>query len=77
MRFQVSCKTSQTFRKDGDIDPPHKFMSVVDIENQDPRRIGAAFLLSSIGHAQVEIPLRPGLPEGEAGDCQKNRGKHP
>jgi hypothetical protein len=71
MRFHVSGEASKTFGKNGDLNPPDELMAVVDIENQNPRRVGAAFLLCPIGHAEVEISFRSGLTEDEGGESDK------
>ena len=75
MRFETPGETSQAFGKNGELNPPDEFMSVVDIENQNPGRIGPAFLLRAVGHAEVEIPFRSGLTGDEGGDREENHNE--
>src|SRR5213593_3000711 len=71
MCLEVPGKSPKALGKNRNLNAADQFMPVVDIENQNPRRIGTAFLLRPIGHAEVEISFGLGLAERERGDRQK------
>src|SRR5690348_3181191 len=76
MHFEVAGETAKAFGKNGDVNAPDELMAVVDIEDQDAGRIGSALLLGPIGHAEVEVPFRPGLGGGEGGEGEEDRDEH-
>ena len=71
MGLEIPGETPQTFFKDRDVDAADKFVSVIDVEDQNART-RPALLLSAIGRAEVEVS--PGLrfPSPEAGERKKN-----
>jgi hypothetical protein len=73
MHFEVAGETAKAFGKNGDVNAPDELMAVVDIEDQNAGRIGTAFLLGPIGHAEVEVPLRLGLGGGEGSNGEEDR----
>ena len=73
MHFEVAGETAKAFCKNWDVNAPDELMAVVDIEDQNAGRIGTAFLLGPIGHAEIEVPFCPGLGGGEGGDGEEDR----
>src|SRR5689334_3236743 len=78
MHFQVARESPQAFGKDGNVNAPDELMAVIDVEDQNARRIRSALLLGAIGHAEVKIPFRFGLGGRKSGDVDEDhdqRGK--
>ncbi len=76
MHLEVAGETAQAFGKNGDVNAPDELMAVVDIKDQNAGRIGTAFLLGPIGHAEVEVPFCLGLGGGNSGDREEDRDEH-
>ena len=61
MGCRVRGKTSEAFLEDGDIDPTHELVAVVDIEDQNAGAFSLPLHLGRVGRAEVQVAPRLGL----------------
>ena len=70
MRLEIPRKAAQPLLEDRNINPPDKLVPVINIENKNSCS-RTAFLLGTVGHAQIEVSFRLGLTRGKRAKEQK------